>query len=157
MKVIKNVFIAPKLLTLVAIGASLSVPMFAAAATIEISGTVAAQCYVSVTDLGASLDLVNGETSKNVASISETCNDPDGFTVSFSSADAKLNGPTGFDVDYTINYDTLAAQSLDSQKSVARSAPAWNSSNDLQVNLAGNSELAAGTYADTITISIAGQ
>lgn len=140
-----------------ALGASLSIPMTAAAATIDISGTVAAQCSVSVTDLGASLDLVNGETSKNVASISETCNDPDGFTVSFSSSDAKLNGPTGYDVDYTINYDTLAAQSLDTAQSVSRSAPAWDSSNNLQVNLAGNAQLAAGTYTDTITISIAGQ
>lgn len=143
--------------TIFALGTIFSMPMTAAAATIDISGTVAAQCSVSVTDLGASLDLVNGETSKNVASISETCNDPDGFTVSFSSSDAKLNGPTGYDVDYTINYDTLAAQSLATAQSVSRSAPAWDSSNNLQINLAGNAQLAAGTYTDTITISIAGQ
>lgn len=163
MKAISKVFgflNRPQYLAIAAIltlGASLSIPMTAAAATINISGTVAAQCSVSVTDLGASLDLVNGETSKNVASISETCNDPDGFTVSFSSSDAKLNGPTGYDVDYTINYDTLAAQSLGTVQSVSRSAPAWDSSNNLQVNLAGNAQLAAGTYTDTITISIAGQ
>lgn len=151
---------APELPAIAAIfilGAILSVPMTAAAATLDISGTVAAQCAVSVTDLGASLDLVNGETSRNVASISETCNDPDGFTVSFSSSDAKLNGPTGYDVDYTVNYDTLAAQSLNVAQSVSRNAPAWDSAHNLQVNLTGNSQLAAGSYTDTITISIAGQ
>ncbi len=164
MKAVNNVikfFNAPMFLTavaVIAIGASLSVPLSASAATLDISGTVAAQCSVSVTDLGVSLDLVNGETSRNVASISETCNDPNGYTVSFSSADGQLNGPTGFDEGYTINYDTLSAADLAAAaQSVAHAAPAWNSSNNLQVNLAGNSQLAAGTYTDTITISIAGQ
>jgi len=142
----------------IAIGALLSVPMSASAATLDISGTVAAQCYVSVTDLGVSLDLVNGENAKKVASISETCNDPDGYVVLLSSTDGQLNGPTGFDEGYTINYDTLSDADLASgTQSVAHAAPAWDSSNFLRVNLDGNSELAAGTYTDTITISIAGQ
>ena len=164
MKILNKImkfFSVPMFLTTaaaIAIGALLSVPMSASAATLDISGTVAAQCYVSVTDLSVSLDLVNGETAKNVASIAETCNDPDGYTISFSSSDGQLNGPTGFDEGYTINYDTLSEADLASAvQSVAHSAPAWGSSNNLQVNLAGNSELAAGTYTDTITISIAGQ
>ena len=154
-------FYAPMFLTaaaVIAIGTLMGIPMTASAATLDISGTVAAQCYISVTDLGVSLDLVNGETAKNVASISETCNDPDGYTVSFSSTDGQLNGPTGFDEGYTINYDSVSAGDLaTATQSVAHAAPAWNSSNNLQVNLAGNSQLAAGTYTDTITISIAGQ
>ncbi len=159
-KVIKF-FNAPMFVTAAAvilIGVSLSVPLSASAATLNISGTVAAQCSVSVTDLGVSLDLVNGETARNVASISETCNDPDGYTVSFSSTDGQLNGPTGFDEGYTINYDTLSTADLAAAaQSVAHAAPAWDSSNNLQINLAGNSQLAAGAYTDTITISIAGQ
>lgn len=155
-----KMFNAPTVLSVAAIvlGASLSVPMSASAATLDISGTVAAQCSVSVTDLGVSLDLVNGETARNIATISETCNDPNGYVVSFSSSDGQLNGPTGYDVGYSINYDTLSAADLGAAtQSVAHAAPAWNNSNTLQANLAGNSQLAAGTYTDTITISIAGQ
>ena len=154
-------FNAPMFLTaaaVIAIGTVMGLPMSASAATLDISGTVAAQCSVTVTDLGVSLDLVNGENKKKVASISETCNDPDGYTVSFSSSDGLLNGPTGFNESYTIDYDGLSGADLAvATQSVAHAAPAWDSSNFLKVSLAGNSQLAAGTYTDTISISIAGQ
>jgi len=154
-------FNAPMFLTaaaVIAIGTLMGIPMSASAATLDISGTVAAQCSVTVTDLAVSLDLVSGENNKKVANISETCNDPDGYTVSFSSTDGLLNGPTGFDEGYTISYDTLSAVDLATgTQSVAHAAPAWDSSNFLKVSLAGNSQLAAGSYTDTITISIAGQ
>lgn len=138
--------------------ASCGILMTASAATLEISGKVEETCSVSVSNLAVSLDLLNGESAKSVAVVSETCNDPDGYTVSISSSNAKLDGPAGLGVDYSINYDSLnSADPSGNRNTVFHSAPAWNNTVDLQINLAGNGHLAAGIYTDTITITIAGQ
>lgn len=128
----------------------------AASGQIELRGSVGAVCEIIVTDLGVSLDLVNGESARVVGSVEETCNDPDGYTLSFASDNSgSMNGPLNTEVDYSFNYDSISAASLASDQSLARPGPRFGLQNDVAVNIAGQSNLPAGQYRDTITITIA--
>ena len=63
---------------------------------IIIRGTVGALCEIGVVDYGTNLDLVAGEANRAVGQVKETCNDPDGYSVSFTSAEGgKMVGPRG--------------------------------------------------------------
>lgn len=128
----------------------------AASGQIELRGSVGAVCEIIVTDLGVSLDLVNGESARVVGSVEETCNDPDGYTLSFASDNSgSMNGPLDTAVGYTFNYDTINAASLSSDQALARPGPQFGLLNDVAVNITGQSNLPAGLYSDTIVISIA--
>lgn len=132
---------------------------FASAANsdqIKLRGSVDGICDIVVTDLGVSLNLVDGESNRVVGSVEETCNNPDGYTLSFESANAgSMNGPLNTEVAYSFNYDSISAASLDSSQSLVRPGPRFGLLNEVAVSITGQSTLPAGLYSDTITVSIA--
>ena len=124
---------------------------------IIIRGTVGSICQIAVVDLGTNLDLVAGESNRAVGKVTETCNDADGYSVSFTSAKGgKMVGPLGAESAYRVNYDTISNTSLSSAAALVRPDPQWNVQHELTVNVAGQSELPAGEYRDTVTVTIAG-
>jgi spore coat protein U-like protein len=124
---------------------------------IIIRGTVGSICEIGVVDYGTNLDLVAGENNRAVGQVTETCNDADGYSVSFSSTEGgKMVGPLGAESAYRVNYDTISDTSLASDAAIARPDPQWNVQHDLTVNVAGQDELPAGEYRDTVTVTIAG-
>lgn len=124
---------------------------------IIIRGTVGSICEIGVVDYGTTLDLVAGETNRAVGKVTETCNDADGYSVSFTSTEGgKMVGPLGAASAYRVNYDSIANHDLAADASIARPDPQWNLSHELSVNVAGQSELPAGEYLDTVTVTIAG-
>ncbi len=124
---------------------------------IIIRGTVGSICQIAVVDLGTNLDLVAGESNRAVGKVTETCNDADGYSVSFTSAKGgKMVGPLGAESAYRVNYDTISNTSLSSAAALVRPDPKWNVQHELTVNVAGQNELPAGEYRDTVTVTIAG-
>ena len=123
---------------------------------IIIRGTVGAICEIGVLDYGTNLDLVAGESARAVGQVTETCNDPDGYSVSFSSAEgSKMVGPRGANSAYRVNYDTISNRSLNTQAALERPDPQWNVQHELTVNVDGQDQLPAGEYRDTVTVTIA--
>jgi spore coat protein U-like protein len=123
---------------------------------IIIRGTVGAICEVGVVDYGTNLDLVAGEQSRAVGEINETCNDADGYSVSFTSAEGgKMVGPLDASSAYRINYDSVSDHSLAADALLARPEPRWNERHELTVNVDGQDELPAGEYSDVVTVTIA--
>lgn len=124
---------------------------------IIIRGTVGSICEIGVIDYGTTLDLVAGESNRAVGKVTETCNDADGYSVSFTSDEGgKMVGPLGATSAYRVNYDSIADHDLAADASIARPDPQWNLQHELTVNVAGQSELPAGEYRDTVTVTIAG-
>ena len=123
---------------------------------IVIKGSVGHLCEIAVVDLGTNLNLVDGEESARVGEITETCNNPEGYTVSFSSDNGGfMTGPLDAQSFYRINYDSISDYSLEDEGSIARERPQWNAAYDLTVNVDGDDELPAGRYSDLVTVEIA--
>ena len=123
---------------------------------IVIRGTVGSICEIGVVDYGTNLDLVTGETARAVGAVTETCNDPDGYSVSFTSDQGgKMIGPRDATSAYRINYDSIADYSLASDAAVERPDPQWGLRNELTVNVDGQDQLPAGSYKDVVTVTIA--
>src|SRR6056297_339968 len=111
---------------------------------------------ISVVDLGTNLNLVDGEQAARVGEITETCNNPEGYSVSFKSDNGGfMTGPLDAQSFYTINYDSIEDYSLESAGRLARELPRWNAAFDLTVNVTGDDELPAGGYKDLVTVEIA--
>jgi len=123
---------------------------------IVIKGTVGHICEIAVVDLGTNLNLVDGEQAARVGEITETCNNPEGYEVSFSSDNGGfMSGPLDAQSFYRVNYDSIADYSLEDEGSLVRDLPQWNAAYDLTVNVDGDSELPAGNYRDLVTVEIA--
>lgn len=123
---------------------------------IVIRGTVGSICEIGVVDYGTNLDLVSGETARAVGAVTETCNDPNGYSVSFTSdMGGKMIGPRDAESAYRINYDSIADYSLAADAAVERPDPQWGLRHELTVNVDGQDELPAGEYTDVVTVTIA--
>lgn len=123
---------------------------------IVIKGTVGDLCEIAVVDLGTNLNLVDGEEAARVGEITETCNNPEGYSISFSSENGGfMTGPLDAQSFYRINYDSIEDYSLEDEGSLARELPQWNAAYDLTVNVDGDDELPAGSYLDLVTVEIA--
>ena len=123
---------------------------------IIIKGSVGEICEIQVVDLGTNLNLVDGETAARVGEITETCNNPEGYSIEFSSTNGGfMQGPLDKQSFYTVNYDALSDYSLAANGQLVRDLPQWNAAYDLTVNVQGDSELPAGRYDDTVTVTIA--
>ena len=124
---------------------------------IIIRGTVGSICEIGVVDYGTNLDLVAGESNRAVGQVTETCNDADGYSVSFTSSEGgKMVGPLGAASAYRVNYDTISDTSLAGDASIARPDPQWNVQHARPVKVEGQTESPAGEYRDTATVTIAG-
>lgn len=137
---------------------------------ITVQGTVAAVNEITVTPQTGydSLAIASGATDQYVALVNERNNDPDGYTVTLSSlnadgAQARLRlDSTGTYVNYSMKYGTSGAEaevalSSGSATVTNASAPTGSSGADkrLLVSFSGVSWPMAGTYADTVTLTIA--
>ena len=148
-------------LTLVAVAAALFAGAAQAAdtASLDISGTVAVSCNISVrpTAKATSLDILNGETAAVVGTVTETCNSGTGYQVSLSSSNRGqlVSAATGSTpTSYTATYDD-ARGTIDAGMSTTRSQAYFGRTGDLAVSFGGNGQAIAGTYVDTINLVIA--
>jgi len=128
---------------------------------LRIVGEVPAVCTVSVAERGATLDLARGVERVPVATVEERCNTAAGYSVTLSTQNGGQlrtdNGAAGgaAGVPYTITYDgaTQAGGSMVAN----RPASPQPQSRELSVSAAAPDKLQAGTYQDTITVTIAGK
>lgn len=125
-------------------------------ASLQLRGTVPANCTVQVVDAGASLNLLAGETSRQVGTVSETCNAGGGYQITLSSANGgQLGGGAGQKVGYTVSYGDEAATGLALPLTMSRAAAAFGKTQALSVSLPAQARLAAGDYQDALTVTIA--
>ena len=142
---------------------------FAQAATLTISGTVAPITTIAIASQAGynALDLVNGAAAKLVGIATETSNDKLGYKVTLASANAGtgtqayLKGAISGNPDvmnYSITYGSTAV-TLVSGSATVTSVTARTSSTGVAKNIAisyTGAWLAADTYSDTLTLTIAG-
>lgn len=124
---------------------------------IKLTGSMPLICGVSVDTKNTTIDIQNGANKQVVAEITETCNDYQGYTISFTSANngAMVQSDGGQSVDYTVNYDTASNASLKNALQLDRSTAAYGDKHDLAVTMPASNDRAAGTYSDTVTVQIA--
>jgi spore coat protein U-like protein len=123
--------------------------------TLVVRGSVETNCTVSIEDMGAQLDLTKGVNNVVVGKVTETCNDPDGYTVTFTSQGGGKLLNNGAAIAYTASYDNRNHQSLASELRLSRRDAAFGVVKDLKVSVDGGSDRIAGAYSDTITVTIA--
>ncbi len=125
---------------------------------VALKGTVEVNCTVQVSQsTTASIDLVKGTSRLNVARVREHCNLGNGFKISITSANAgSLVDAGGNKVPYTISYDNSGVKSLSTDVVLNRTSPALIvTTKNFTVTVPAKADAIAGSYADTITISIA--
>lgn len=123
--------------------------------TLVVRGSVETNCTVSIQDMGAHLDLTRGANNIVVGKVTETCNDPDGYSITFTSQGGGKLTSNGASVPYTASYDNVNQQSLGSEMRLSRKNAAFGVVKDLKVSVAAGSDRVAGSYSDTITVTIA--
>ncbi len=130
--------------------------------SVMITGKVPLSCNIAVNAAaGASniADLSQGNTGLLVATVTENCNDPTGYSVSIAGANSASH--TGLFKDsashatlpFTVTYDGAAVSSA----TVTNAAAPANASKDVRIAYAANPNLtgsAGYTYAETLTFSI---
>ncbi len=135
------------------------------AGTVELSSVVAVDCSVTIANENGVLDIVAGASNQKIADITEDCNETSGFTITISSAnDGNLEG-TGplsnpnlnASIDYTVTYDTVVDADLATDATVSHNDAEFQDVNGLYATVAPSSTRLAGSYEDTITVSIAAQ
>ncbi|TWB45674.1 spore coat protein U domain-containing protein [Nitrospirillum pindoramense] len=145
---------------LIAVASLAAAPAFAAASasgTIQLNSTVAQTCTVAVTDAGAQLNILSGSNAVTVGSVVETCNDGAGYQISVTSANGgtlKSNATGAQPISYTPIYD---GQSSGSSVNVVRSSAQFNKTATVAVTVPANAQAIAGSYTDTLTITIQGK
>lgn len=153
----KNIFLASALFVL-------SVSSFAATTgTLLLQGVVAQKISIAVTPKSAAsaLDLSSSQTDLEVASVNEKSNSKTGYKVTISSQNlGKLKRTDGADVfAYSLKYNG-AAVSLNSSSGTTFSNSSASSVNvdksvTISYNGAAAESMVEGTYADTVTFTIA--
>jgi hypothetical protein len=129
------------------------------AASLEIRGSVAVNCTISIipTAKATNLDILGGEKDTLVGTATETCNSGNGYTVQVTSGNQgslinKANGAVPS--TYQARYDDGTGQIA--EKIVAnRDKAQFGRQGRLMVSFAGNSQAIAGVYSDTINLVIA--
>ena len=120
---------------------------------IRLEAVVPARCVIEVTRHNVSLDLTAGFDQARVATISESCNSPSGYTVTFNSASKGALVRGGDAVHYDAHYGAKAMD-LGEPAVLDRTGPAFAVHHDFVVSAPAMSGLPAGTYQDTVTITI---
>lgn len=132
--------------------------------TLNLSGTVAVVSELTVTANGSnnsSLDIVNGESNKLVGSATETSNNLAGYKIKLSSTNGgELRNTTDSSkmTTYKVSYngDTPATPSTTATtvKNVSSLGALTTEISEIRVDVDAASTAAAGTYTDTLTLSI---
>ncbi|MFL5815461.1 MAG: fimbrial protein [Bdellovibrionia bacterium] len=158
-----------KKLSFLALSALIVTPAFAASTgTLTLSGNVAAVNDITVTPNGTnntSLNIISGETGKNVASVTESSNDKDGYKIQIHSANGgqlQLAGQPSKYTTYQISYaggsyttPPLAASPV-TIKNVSSLSALTSATSAVAVNVTAYPTALAGTYSDTVTFAIIG-
>jgi hypothetical protein len=129
------------------------------ATSLELMGSVAVNCTISITPTAkaTSLDIVGGEKNTLVGTTTESCNSGNGYTIEVTSNNQgslvnKANGavPTA----YQAIYDDGAGQ-IGSKIVANRDKAQFGRQGKLLVSFSGNSQAIAGTYTDIVNLVIA--
>ena len=143
----------------------MSASAFAASTgTLKVSGTVAVVNDLVVTPNGTNnttLNITAGESAKNIASVAETSNNGAGYIIQVSSANAgKLvhsTDNTKF-TNYTISYGGSSYAAPNANPTTVKTVSSLNGlttqSSAVSTNVTAYPSAIAGTYSDTITLSI---
>ena len=134
----------------------------ASSGSVTVTGKVPVACDISVASASGASNIANlalGDTNRLVATVTENCNDPSGYSVSLvgtnSSSytglfkDTVSNATQAFTVSY--NGSTVSSATLTDV-----TAPA-NVSKDVRITYAANANLTGSvgfTYAETLTFAI---
>ncbi len=134
------------------------------AGTVDLSAVVAVDCSVTIADENLVLDIVAGATDQKIAEITEDCNETAGFTITISSANAgnlegtgALENNNNASIDYTVTYHTESNADLATNLTLSRNDAEFDDEHALYATVAASSTRLAGSYEDTITVSIAAQ
>lgn len=124
---------------------------------VALKGSMESICYVVVTQTVTNVDIVKGNSGLTIGSVGEKCNRGNGFTITLSSANAgALVSEGGARAPYTVQYDNSGTRSLSSPVTLTRtSAKKTVSTKSFKVSLPAKPQALAGSYGDTITVSIA--
>lgn len=120
--------------------------------TVQLRGTVAQACNPTVIDARASLDLASGETNRKVATVVETCNVATGYRVEVSSSNGALQSSSGT-VTYDVGMDG-ATSPANQTLVITRDGARFGYMSDVTVTVSPSDTRVAGTYIDTLTVSI---
>ena len=129
----------------------------ASSGDIKLNGTMGAICVVDVDAKNTDIDMKDGAKKQVVAEIKETCNDHEGYTITFTSANEGviLHRDSGQSVPYTVSYDSSEAASLAKPLDIVRAKEGYGVEHNLVVDMSGSANRVAGSYGDTITVQIA--
>jgi len=145
----------------VSLAAAFALPAQAAGESgkIELQGRVGENCTVAVTQLpkATALDIVGGEKNAQVADVVESCNVGVGYKVTLTSANQGrlLSGATGAQpVSFAVGYDN-ANGDIAKELVATRDSAQFDKKVPVTVSFAANPQAIAGTYTDTVTVTIA--
>lgn len=132
--------------------------------TLVISGTVASINDIVInpnTTNKDSLDIINGESNINVADVDEMSNNLNGYKIMMSSDNASklVHGINpAYSTTYTVSYDGGPFISLTTTPTEVKNSGSLtgltSDNSSVDVAVAAFATAPAGTYSDTITISI---
>lgn len=129
----------------------------ATSGTIRLQGTVPLNCTVTVTDLNQPLNLVQGETLRQVGTVVENCNSGTGYTISIASSNRGTLTSTGTGtqpIAFSVGYDSQSSD-MTSGLDLNRNTAQFNRTVPVTVSIPASNTRIAGTYNDTLTITIA--
>ena len=141
------------------------------AATVVLTGSVPANCIVSVTPepVASTLDLTTDQTNLKVATVNEKCNDPDGYTVTVMTtygntngiAECRLESPTTtenllYSVRYNTSFVTFDATGTALVTNSVVKTGGLGIDKDIDISYSGSGAFlaAAADYTDTLTVTI---
>lgn len=145
------------------IGLLTSSTLFAASSgTLTLSGTVAAVNSVTVVPNSSnnlSIDIVNGQTAFNVASVTEWSNSLLGYKIQLSSLNSgELKSGSVVGTTYTLSYDgsiySTPSTTPTNVRSVNSLTQLTSHTSPVLITVIANPNALAGTFTDTVTISI---
>lgn len=129
--------------------------------TLILQGIVGTTYSISVaSQTGAmTLDILNGESAKLVGVATETSNNGAGYKVTMSSANnGELKNSTLDQVQYKVSYNGGTAVTPSSTAAVVKTSSvpqAAGVTSNIAVTFTGKPTAVAGTYSDTLTLTIA--
>ena len=131
----------------------------AESAQLQLRGTVAVNCSISVTPASkaSNLNINGGEAGALVGTVVESCNAGNGYLVSVTSSNGGYftSSATGASpVAYSVNFDNNVGN-MSTGVTATRDTPQSSRESNLVVSFQGNSSAAAGEYSDTINITLA--
>lgn len=152
-----------KKMILTAMVLAAGVAQAASTGTLLIQGTVAAVNDIVITpnSNATALNITAGESNKLVASVAETSNNLAGYKINMKSVNASklVHGTDATkQTGYTVSYNggsAITLTTVDQQvKNVSSLSGLTTNNSNVNVNVTALPNAIAGTYSDTITVSI---